>query len=1032
MLRLRVLGRMEAELDGDAVAMPTSERARALVGWLALNPGLHDRSVAASQLWPDAAPDRARANLRTAVWSVHRAWGAAAPWLESTRSRIGLADGAWIDADEDADEDAELLPGFEDDWVREAREQHREAVVRRLVERAESAEREGEVATAVRISHQVCRQAPYDEGAHRALLRRLLLAGDRATAVVASREFSERLRTDLGVRPSPPTRAVQAEARAGRWGAVQPRLFGRADEVTTLASTWRSAARGTGQVVLISGEAGIGKSSLVGELLRRVEATGGRSSVAVGVDVAGQTPFGAWLELCHGLVETAAPVAATATWPLELNRLSGELGATLGHPGSPSTVTAPELERLRVFESVLRLVEWSCADRPIMLVLDDAHRADRASLRLTGHIGRRIARLPLLLVLTQRHGVPSPELDAMLADLSRRGVPVTHLRLAPIDDRAVAAIATSLHHLDQAAVEKVVASSEGNPLLAVESARAVAAGEAGPPANLRLAVRASTGRLSQVATDLVHALAVAARPLTPAELERLDIAGIDTAEDAATAEGLLARRSGRLGFRHDLLREAVYTEVRNVARWHDRLVSVVDPDQHADVARHLEAAGREREAAQALAAAAKDARAMGALEAAVEFLTRATALDADDGQLWLDLEEVCAWVGRPAETEAAWERALALLPEHELASAWSRRGRQFRSVLCRPEAARRAYGTAESLLPDDASPSLRVECLLGLAWSDAVAGEGRLYEELLRSAEGLLDGTPDAITGSDIVETRMQGLIRQGRFADAVEVALAAAPQAVSARLPDRAYAILTHAACVRTLLGDLEGALELADRAVTATQSVPSILQGSLATRAHVLARLGRYDEAAETVEQMQHLAERLESTELAATAAHDAGLVALAAGRYADAAGLLAQALEHRAPVSRPGAALRLAEALALSGDADAAAAALRQAVLEPVGRADQPWSLVPRVAFVQALIGLVRGDLAEVERRLEESVEAWHRVLGSKTSTQASTADGYLANLVDLGRPPVVGLVEPARELARIDEVRRTLPAPTVPPR
>jgi len=1017
---------MEAEADGVHVAMPTSERARALIGWLALHPGHHQRVDVAAMLWPDTAPERARANLRTAVWAVHQVWGATGTYVETTRSTIGLVGDAWVDVRDAPGREGELLPGLEDDWVSPAREQHRRAVVSALMDRAETAEREGDVAAAVQVSHQICRLSPFDESAHRALLRRLLLAGDRASAIVASREFTERLRSELGVRPSPPTRAVHAKARAGATGATRPRLFGRATEVAELAAAWKSAARGAGQVVVITGEAGIGKSSLLSELTHRVEATGGRPSVAVGVDVQGQTPFAAWLELCEGLVVTAPPVAAEASWPLELNRLSSDLGARLGHQGSPPSVTAPELERLRVFESVLRLVEWSCADRPTMIALDDAHRVDRASLRLTGHIGRRIVRLPLLLVLTVRDGTPSPELDAMIADLAARGVPVTQLSVAPITDQAVAALAASLHTLGSDELERVVASAEGNPLLAVESTRALAAGGDGPPANLRIAVRASSGRLPHTARQLVQLLAVAGRPLTPTELDRLDIAEIAEAEDAAAVEGLLVRRAGRLGFRHELLRDAVYADLRNTARLHDRMASAIDPSRHADVAHHLALAGRDAESARSWAAAAADARAVGALDEAAGFLTRATSMAPEEGGPWLELEEVCAWSGRRTDMESAWERALTLLPQSELAAAWCRRGRQFRSVVCQPGASQHAYQTAHDLLPEHADPRLRADTLLGLAWGDAVAGEGTRFETLLARVVELLPETPDALTGSDLAEIRMQGLIRGGRFAEAVDVAVAAAPYVTSSRLPDRAYAILTNATCALTCLGDYERALAFADRAVDATSGVPSILLSSLAARAQILARLGRHDEATETVRRQQQLAERLDAPGLSATAAHDAGLVALAAGRYAEAGELLGRALAEGARVSRPSASLHRAEALALAGDAAAASEQLRAAVLEPVGRADQPWSLVPRIAFVQALIASAEGDDRQAGLRLDEAADAWHRVLGSSTS---ATADGYLANLVDLGRPPVIGLVEPARELARIDETRRRLVAPTV---
>ena len=195
----------------------------------------------------------------------------------------------------------------------------------------------------------------------------------------------------------------------------------------------------------------------------------------------------------------------------------------------------------------------------------------------------------------------------------------------------------------------------------------------------------------------------------------------------------------------------------------------------------------------------------------------------------------------------------------------------------------------------------------------------------------------------------------------------------------------------------------------------MPVLLVGCLAARAQILARLGRHDEARSAVRHEQQCAARLDDPVSAATADHDAGLVALRAGRYGEAARLLRSALDAGADVSRPTAGLMLAEALALGGDASAAAARLRAAVLEPVGRADQPWALVPRISWVQGLIAIARGDHETARRRLDEAAGGWRRVLPSVTS---ATADGYLANLVDLGRPPIIGLVEPRGELDRID--------------
>ena len=78
---------------------------------------------------------------------------------------------------------------------------------------------------------------------------------------------------------------------------------------------------------------------------------------------------------------------------------------------------------------------------------------------------------------------------------------------------------------------------------------------------------------------------------------------------------------------------------------------------------------------------------------------------------------------------------------------------------------------------------------------------------------------------------------------------------------------------------------------------------------------------------------------------------------------------------------------------------------------------------MCFVQALVAAARGDAAEADRRLDEAAAAWERLL---PRVGALTSEGYLANLLDLGRPPVLGLVEPRRELDRIHALRDTLPA------
>ena len=183
------------------------------------------------------------------------------------------------------------------------------------------------------------------------------------------------------------------------------------------------------------------------------------------------------------------------------------------------------------------------------------------------------------------------------------------------------------------------------------------------------------------------------------------------------------------------------------------------------------------------------------------------------------------------------------------------------------------------------------------------------------------------------------------------------------------------------------------------------------LAARSFVLRGIGLVEEARQASESERALAEQLAQPELLAMASHDLGLVALDEGEYQRAAILLAASLVEGAPISRPVTRLVLAEALARCGQPERATEELRATVLEPVRPSDFPAALVPRLARVQGLIALARDHPEECERRIEESIAGWERLL-----EQTIRTDSITTVLADLGRP-VVGLVEPrATSLSR----------------
>src|SRR6185437_4149213 len=794
-LQVRLLGGVAADHDGEQLSLlPPVSR---LLAVLALRPGPQDRETVAATLWPGAAGPSARANLRTAIWALRKAVGDDA--LITSRTAVGLrpeavtvdlADGLRRAADGDADAAAalcrgELLPGYAEDWAETARRRQRAELAETLAARSAAAERDGDAAGAARWSRLRCELDPLNEAAHADLVRQLAAAGDRAGALVAGREATDRLRAELSVGPGPSLRAALAEARgpgvsgpatasgsSGSSGAFGSRpLYGRAAELRTLMAAWTAARAGHARVVLITGEAGIGKTRLVAELARRAENAGARTAIGAGVDVGGAAPLATWQELVPQLARGVPAPPQDADWPAELGRLAPDIATQLGRDQPPPPVSSPELERLRVFDAVLRLVEWAASGRPVLLVAEDVHRADPVSMQLCAHIGRRLATRPVLFVLTRRDRPDRPAADALLADLAGRGVEVTELELGPMAATEIAAVARSVAGLTDDAVEQVVSTADGNPLLATESARALADGRSAPPQNLRSAVRAATGALPRPARDLIEMLAAAGRELSAAELAALPLADRDTAEEAVLDTGLISQSQAGLRFRHALLAEAVRAGLGEQGRRYGQLALAIEdaalsPDGvAAEVAGHLHRAGRDDLAGPRWQRAARYARSLGAMPEAARFWAEAVRCDPDAVDVRLELAEAFGWLGQDAEFEREWQTALVRLPEERQSAAWNWRGQALRTVVCNTRASLAAYQRAWELLPADAPQPLRVDIMLGAAWCESAAGDPERARTLLGEVASLAADLDDTIA-AQMANSELGSLIRLGRFAE--------------------------------------------------------------------------------------------------------------------------------------------------------------------------------------------------------------------------------------------------------------------------
>ncbi len=1047
MLRARLLGALQVEVNGAEIDSPASQRPWAVFAYLALASRPVPRAELAATFWPDVLDQSARASLRSALWVLRRRLGDA---LAVDGERAGLRDepGLWVDVrefDQLAAGDpaaalelcrGDLLEGLEDDWAVSARDRHRERVIELLEVLANAAEARGEVREALELTRRQVECDRFDEDAHRRLITRLDAAGDRAGAMRTYRGLAERLRRELGVAPSAKTRELVERLRAGTPahpipGVLPPipgapaALLGRERELAELEVTWAAVCAGSGAAAVLRGEAGIGKTRLANELRSRARASGGLTAVSAALDLGGAAPLSLWAELIRELLPALPAPPADAAWPDDLAVLAAELPAHFARGGVPNVAVAPDLLRTRLFEAVVALLAHAAGQAPVLLVLEDIHAADGPSLELAAYAARRVAGLRVMLLITRRELPSSADADRLEHALRARGLLACELDLAPLERVAMATLARNAARLSDADVERVVERSEGNPLLAVETARALGRGREDVPPSLRGSVRATLAPLDADARELVELAAVAARPIEAVELGRLPLADPEEAATDALQSDLLLAAGDGIAFRHALLRDAVYEEIAEPRRrglhhrWAQALLACERAGaipRPAEVARHLRLARADAEAVPELVRAAGEARAVAALDEAIGYLTEALEIAPDSAESWLEVGELEAWRGRREEAEAGFGRALALLAGGDpllLARAWLRQARATHGPICVPRTVLESARTALELIDRSGrpAPSERSEALAAWAWAEAVAGSVEEAERLLIELSAEPDSNDD-LRVYDAGHARALALMRRGQFVESYGPSIAAGEAIGRASHPDLAYGCWANAASAACAAGEHDRALEFLDRgmAALAGYGLEPLEVHLLAERSFVLRGLDRLTEAQAAAVSEQAMADRLGRAELIAMASHDRGLVALDQGDCEAAATLLAESLVEDAPISRPATRLALAEALARAGHPERAAEQVRATVLEPVRPSDFPDTLVPRLARVQGLLARAREDYAEAERRLEESIAGWERVLA-----RSIRAESITTVLADLGRP-VVGLVEPERELAR----------------
>jgi DNA-binding SARP family transcriptional activator len=533
------------------------------------------------------------------------------------------------------------------------------------------------VLPAVRLAASM---APLDEALQASLVTLLDAAGQRTEALATSQEVRSRLAEELGIDAGPALRMAQQRILTESAAAVSESgpaggLIGRDAELDRLRQAARSALAGGAGVVIVDGEPGVGKTRLLKEVSAQAESWGALAVWGMCLGDDGTPSMWPWVRLVDAILQ-AQPADERAQW------LAGELGRLVGPRSDGGDSRSPDGgARFRLFEQVVALVSRAASRRPAIIIVDDLHWADEASLQLFSHLSGRLPGGALIVAaLRDRAPRPGTELSRHLAAVSRS--PGHHrFRLGALRPREAAELVRREIGTDPGAeaIRGIYARTAGNPFFVQELARLFAdtgslatraADASGVPPTVRDVVRARTADLGDDEGLLLQIAALMGREVGIPLLARA--AGTDIATcldrlEPLAALGVLEQVPGEpywFHFPHDLVRESVAEVLppRRANELHLRIAEALEAVSGEDdsvaerIAFHLWMAGPLADPArtvEALIRAGSSAARKSALEAAERHLRSAVRVARTSGLAELELSavaplaDVCWKQGKP-------------------------------------------------------------------------------------------------------------------------------------------------------------------------------------------------------------------------------------------------------------------------------------------------------------------------------------------------------------------------------------------------
>jgi predicted ATPase/DNA-binding SARP family transcriptional activator len=494
LVHLNVLGAPEVFHDGSRLTFPL-RKAQALLLYLAVEGGMHQRRQLDAFLWPDSEPHEARAALRNAIALLRHlladpeSSASHHTHLLSPHELLGLDPHAPLELDLDVVQQAwkktqtlslapseeqraslvatlqhalslvrgPFLDGF---WLREEapfdewheqQQQQWQVRLQVLFDRLSSCQEETcePEQACVTLLHWLALD-PLAEEAYRRLMRMHLSLGNPGAALQVYATCRAELAEALQIKPAPETAALAARIRAiqarssgntpARSAMTESRsppelvgpLTGRSGTFRQLVRAFQQARQGQPQAVLVLGEAGIGKTRLAREFVAWVKAQGGEVLCGHAFEIGGRLPYQPLVEAVRSRLEAenAPEDLLEDLWLAELSRLLPEL--RLRYPDLPLPTQDELAAKGRLFEAVARLFDALAQSVPLVLLLDDLHWLDGASLDLLRYLGaywiRHGSRVLLLLTVRGEELEVNPQLSTQLSDLGR-DLPITQVPL---------------------------------------------------------------------------------------------------------------------------------------------------------------------------------------------------------------------------------------------------------------------------------------------------------------------------------------------------------------------------------------------------------------------------------------------------------------------------------------------------------------------------------------------------------------------------------------------------------------------------